>query len=93
MVDVVSVRAIIYGYVQGVFFRVFVTEWAEKLGLRGYVRNLPQGTVEIYAEGSRDRLETLVGYLRKGPPGAGVKSVVTTWSASTGQYSDFRIRY
>jgi len=93
MTDLASVQAIVYGYVQGVFFRAFVVEWANELGLTGYVRNLRGGTVEVLAEGERKQVEKLIGYLKVGPPGARVEKVVTNWSEYTGGYSGFRIRY
>jgi len=91
--ELVSVHAIVYGYVQGVFFRAFVSQRASELGLTGYVRNLPQGAVEVLAEGEREKLEKLIGYLHIGPPAAKVEKVVTTWSGYTGKYADFSIRY
>jgi acylphosphatase len=93
MVDSASLQAIVYGRVQGVFFRDFVTGWARELGLAGYVRNLPDGAVEVRAEGERQQLEKLVGYLKEGPPAARVNKVVTNWSEYTGNYSGFRVRY
>lgn len=93
MTQKASLRAIIYGRVQGVFFRDFVDTRANRLGLTGYVRNLPGGTVEVQAEGERERLEELIGYLRAGSPAAGVEKVVITWSEYTGAYSSFNIRY
>lgn len=93
MSDAMSVQAVISGRVQGVFFRSFVTGHAQALGLGGYVRNLPGGEVEVLAEGDRERLGKLVGYLKTGPPGAIVKEVTVTWSACTGKYSGFRIGY
>lgn len=93
MTDVASVQAVVCGYVQGVFFRAFVVEWANELGLTGYVRNLRGGTVEVLAEGERKQVEKLIGYLKVGPPGARVEKVVTNWSEYTGGYSGFRIRY
>ena len=92
--DLASVHAIVYGYVQGVFFRAFVSRRAEELSLSGYVRNLPNGeAVEVQAEGERKRLEELISHLKVGPPAAKVERVVTTWSEYTGNYSDFSIRY
>jgi len=89
----VAVRATVYGRVQGVFFRAFVEEHAQLLGLRGYVRNLPSDDVEVVAEGERERVEKLVEYLKMGPPVARVNRVVTRWSEYTGSYSSFRVRY
>jgi acylphosphatase len=91
--DLASVHAIVYGYVQGVFFRAFVSRRADELGLTGYVRNLPNEAVEVRAEGERKQLEKLIGYLKVGPPTAKVERVVTNWSEYTGKYPDFRIRY
>lgn len=93
MDELTSLQAIVHGYVQGVFFRAFVSRHARELGLTGYVRNLPEGTVEVKAEGTRSKLEKLIGYLKTGPPGAKVDKVVTSWSEYTGSYSDFTIRY
>jgi len=94
MTELASVRAIVYGYVQGVYFRAFVSECAAELGLTGYVRNLPSGeAVEIQAEGKRKQLEKLIGYLKVGPSAAEVDKVLTNWSKYTGSYSGFRVRY
>ena len=94
MTDSASVHAIVYGYVQGVFFRAFVADCAAELGLTGYVRNLPRGdAVEVQAEGERKQLKQLISYLKVGPPAAEVDKVVTNWSEYAGSYSRFRIRY
>ena len=93
MGELASVRAIVYGYVQGVFFRAFVSRWAKELGLSGYVRNLPGGAVEVQAEGERKQLEELIDYLKVGPPTAKVERVVTSWSEYTGNYSGFSVNY
>jgi len=90
--DLVSVRATVYGRVQGVFFRAFVEEHAQRLGLRGYVRNLPSGDVEVVVEGEREQVQKLVGCLKMGPPAARVNRVVTRWSEYTGNYSSFKVR-
>ena len=94
MTDLASVQAVVYGLVQGVFFRDFVSRRATQLGLTGYVRNLPSGeALEVHAEGERKRLEELISYLKIGPPGAEVEKVETSWSEYTGSYSHFSIRY
>ena len=93
MTDLASVHVVVYGYVQGVFFRAFVSKWAIELGLTGYVRNLPGGGVEVNAEGERKRLEKLIGYLKVGPRAAKVEKVVINWSEYTGNYPRFSIRY
>ena len=88
-----SVLAVVYGRVQGVFFRGFVSRRARALGLTGYVRNLPQGGVEVRAEGESERVEEIVEHLRVGPPGARVERVEVNWSEPTGNLSHFEIRY
>ncbi len=93
MADLISVQATVYGRVQGVFFRAFVTEHAHELSLTGYVRNLSWRAVEVVAEGEKKQLEKLIDYLKIGPPDARVEKVVTNWSEYTGNYSGFRIRY
>ena len=94
MTELASVRAIAYGHVQGVFFRDFVSKRAIRLGLTGYVRNLPDGeAVEVQAEGERAQLEKLVDDLNVGPAYAKVEKVVTEWSEYSGNYSRFNIRY
>jgi acylphosphatase len=94
MADLASVRVIVYGYVQGVFFRDFASRRAGELGLTGYVRNIRDvEAVEVQAEGERKQLEKLIGYLAVGPPRAKVTRVATNWSEYTGSYSDFKIRH
>jgi acylphosphatase len=94
MADLAAVRAIVYGRVQGVYFRAFALRRATELGLTGYVRNLPGGrVVEVQAEGERARLERLVEHLKMGPPGARVERVETHWGERSGAFADFVIRY
>lgn len=92
-IDLASVHAVVYGYVQGVFFRAFVSQRASELSLTGYVRNLPGGAVEVVAEGEKKKLERLISHLKVGPSAAKVERVVTNWSGYTGKYPDFSIRY
>ena len=93
MTDLAAVQAVVYGRVQGVFFRAFVSQRATELGLNGYVRNVPGGGVEVRAEGERKKLEELIGHLKVGPPAARVEKVATNWSEYTGGYTVFDIRY
>ena len=80
------------GRVQGVFYRASACERAHDLGLAGWVRNLPDGRVELVAEGPREALESLLAWCRKGPPLARVDSVEADWGASTGEFSSFEVR-
>jgi acylphosphatase len=88
-----TLRALIRGRVQGVGFRFFVEAQAIELGLKGFVRNLSNGTgVEVVAEGQISDLETLLSALRQGPPLAYVERVDVSWAAATGDYTGFQIR-
>ena len=94
MTDLASVHAIVYGRVQGIYFRAFSLRKARELGLTGYVCNLPDwNAVEVQAEGERNKLERLIDYLKVGPPGARVERVEASWSEHTGSYSNFSVRY
>ena len=94
MGDLASLQAMVYGRVQGVYFRNFTSRCADELGLTGYVRNMSGGkAVEVQAEGERSKLEKLLGYLKVGPPGATVERVETTWTEYSGSFSRFNIRY
>ena len=93
MNDPAAVNAIVHGRVQGVYYRAFARRRATELDLTGYARNLPAGTVEIRAEGERERLQRLIGYLESGPPAARVEKVVTDWSEYTGNYTGFSVKY
>jgi acylphosphatase len=89
-----ALHAIVHGRVQGVYFRAFVENHANDLGLTGYVRNLPSGReVEVVAEGNQDRLEKLLSFLKEGPARAGVEEVAIQWSKQSGKYSGFKIEY
>ena len=94
MAELAALQAIVYGRVQGVFFRDFVSRQATLLGLTGYVRNRRgEEAVEVNAEGERKLLEELLSYLKVGPPAARVQKVVTNWTEYSGSYSGFSIRY
>ncbi len=81
------------GRVQGVFFRQFTLEQARKLGVVGFVRNLPDGRVEAILEGPRDRVERLIDLLHQGPPLARVVSVEVKEEPPTREFTHFDIRY
>ncbi len=71
----ITKRYLIQGRVQGVAFRAFTREQARKLGIKGYVRNLPTGEVECVAQGTPEKLEIFEGYLWEGPPLARVRNI------------------
>jgi acylphosphatase len=66
----------VVGRVQGVGFRWYTRVVARRLQLAGWVRNLPDGTVEVAASGREDKLEELRGLLRRGPDGASVSDII-----------------
>ena len=82
----------ISGRVQGVFFIHHTHKKATELKLTGWVCNLPDGRVEVFAEGPSDKLEILVDWCHRGPPAAGVENVEIEWFEGESQFSDFRIQ-
>lgn len=86
------VEAIVHGRVQGVGYRAFVQKEALLLGLRGWVRNEPGGTVRLVAEGERAALERLLDALHVGPALARVQRIDETWSEPDDRHSGFEVR-
>jgi acylphosphatase len=82
---------IVDGSVQGVSFRWWTKRVAMKLGIVGWVKNLEDGRVEIIAEAEKERLESLIDMLKKGPFFSKVEGVDVNWEKSTGQYHAFTI--
>ena len=81
----------VFGRVQGVAFRWYAREKARELGLTGWVRNRPDGSVRLVAEGDRAGLEALETWTRRGPDRARVERIETDWQDPTGSMEDFRI--
>jgi acylphosphatase len=88
-----AVRLSFGGRVQGVNFRDFARREAANFNAVGYVKNMPDGTVRVVAEGQRPDLLHYIEVLMSGPPGAIVNSVDTEWLSPSGAYTDFRIDY
>jgi acylphosphatase len=82
-------HGVIHGDVQGVGFRYFLMRQAQRLGLRGWVRNRDDGTVEFVAEGRRADLEKLKQVAGRGPQMAQVEKVDAEWSAAAGGLDSF----
>ena len=84
---------LISGKVQGVGFRNFTQMNAKQLGINGYAKNLPNGKVEVIAEGDKSQLDALIVLLKKGPRFARVDSLDVDERPFTGEYKTFGIRY
>ena len=82
----------IHGKVQGVYFRVSAARTSEELGLRGWVRNRRDGTVETVVEGEPDRIERYIDWCRRGPRLARVQSVDVTLAEPVGLAEGFHVR-
>jgi acylphosphatase len=91
MPDLARVHLLVSGVVQGVAFRYYTVDEARRLGVRGWVRNRPDGRVEAEAEGERGQLEALVRWCRRGPPAARVDDVQVRWSVHQGDLGPFGI--
>jgi acylphosphatase len=87
-----AVHIVVEGVVQGVGFRWFVARQANMLGLRGYVQNKYNGTVEVEAEGERPQLEELVKQVSVGPRSAEVTNLELDWKDATHHFTHFQIR-
>ncbi|MFO8071788.1 MAG: acylphosphatase [Polyangia bacterium] len=88
----ISFHAKVHGAVQGVAFRFYTKQRATELGLGGWVRNLPNGSVEVRALGDRSALEELARWLNDGPPAACVDRVEMAWEEVESDASPFRVR-
>ena len=86
------VSMIIYGQVQGVFFRYEAEKLAKELGLTGWIKNTANGTVECLAEGDKFKLEKLIEWCRKGPDSANVERVAVNWLPYLGGFKEFEIK-
>jgi acylphosphatase len=88
-------RAHVYisGRVQGVFFRAYTEEEANRLGLKGWVRNLIDGRVEAVFEGEKDKIEKMIEWCHRGSPHARVDNVEVEWEDYKGEFDSFTIRY
>jgi acylphosphatase len=85
------IHLVVRGRVQDVFFRASVQREARRLGLTGWVRNRPDGAVELVAEGEEDQVKDLLAWSQHGPSTARVDKVDTRWRSYTGEFADFRI--
>jgi len=93
MSQFIRLHAVIHGLVQGVGFRFFVQRKAIEMGLVGYVRNLPNGLVEVVAEGEKGLLMDFLKDLKQGPSLSKVTGVDVSWEKATETFTDFEVSY
>ena len=88
-----AVHCTAHGRVQGVGFRFFVRQEAAALGVVGWVRNFPDGSVEFHAEGPESMLKDLVATVRQGPTFGYVNELDVDWTEPAGRYTSFEIAF
>ena len=94
MEDLVRAHVIISGRVQGVCFRMETRGAVKGLGgVRGWVRNRRDGTVEAIFEGASGQVQKILAWCRKGPAAAAVSDVAVEWQPYAGEFGDFVITY
>jgi acylphosphatase len=86
-----QIQLVVRGRVQGVYFRASTQREARRLGITGWVKSRPDGSVEIIAEGEEQAIRELYGWAQKGPTAARVERVDTRWRSFTGDFPEFRI--
>jgi acylphosphatase len=91
--DTIRAHLIIEGRVQGVFFRDSTRREAIELGLKGWVKNRFDGSVEVVAEGPKEKIETLIAWCHHGPPIARVTKVHEIKADYTGEFDSFRVTF
>jgi acylphosphatase len=85
------IHLVVRGRVQGVYFRAATQREARRLGLTGWVRNRPDGSVEMLAEGDEDSVKELASWANHGPSAARVEHVDIRWRGYTGEFPEFAI--
>jgi acylphosphatase len=93
MSDKVRKRVLVSGLVQGVNFRANTRSAARRIGVAGWVRNLPDGRVEAVIEGDSQSVEAMLAWLRKGPTYSRVDKLDVREELPTGEFSDFDVTY
>ena len=86
-------RAIVKGRVQGVGFRYSARREALRLDLKGWVRNVSDGSVEILAEGDSSSLASFIEWLKEGPDGAYVENILVDRRLATGAFKSFIVEF
>ncbi|GAB4332137.1 MAG: acylphosphatase [Calditrichia bacterium] len=93
MGELKAFRGIAKGLVQGVGYRYFVYQAANRLNICGMVRNLPNGDVEIFAQGEKNHLREFLGELHQGPPFSQVENILIQWENPKPDLTRFKIEH
>lgn len=93
MAEMARAHLYISGRVQGVFFRANMRRVARLHGVRGWVRNLPDGRVEAVLEGRKESVMKVLEWARRGPPLARVEKIEVAWEEYKGEFEGFTIKY
>ena len=93
MAEVAEAHVIVSGRVQGVWYRGYTQRAASAAGVHGWVRNLPDRRVEAVLQGERTAVESVIDFMRAGPPGASVTDCVVSWRTTGERFHGFDIRY
>ena len=88
-----AVKIIVKGRVQGVGYRWFALNNAEKFGIKGFVKNLYNGNVEVFAEGEDADLLKFIEKLKEGPPFSNVADIETDYKDFEGRFKEFKVKY
>ena len=91
--DVIKIHLFVSGYVQGVFFRHKTYKKAVSLNLKGFVKNLNDGRVEVVAEGKKGDVNKLIEFCKKGPLFAKVKDLIVNYEKVSNKFKEFRVEY
>lgn len=83
----------VFGKVQGVFFRYSTKQKADALGIKGFTRNMPDNSVEIIAQGNEESLNKFIEWLKQGPELAIVEKIDVSYETSQENFNDFSVRY
>ena len=89
--DLIRAHVFVSGRVQGVAYRFLAEKYAGRMGITGWARNLPDGRVEVLAEGSAENIEAFLERLREGPRMARVDGFDVRREVSTGEFHDFQV--
>ena len=93
MKEAAEARVVVAGRVQGVYFRAATRDVARELSVRGFVRNLPDRSVEAVLQGDRGAVERVIAFMKEGPPGAMVTDARVEWRFLTEAFEGFHVRY